>query len=111
MVVSKKRIGIQNLPKKLGFKSFDQRRALTKIDNRESSLEEPKSYLYSNPLRSSSVCHKKSLSNERQTSAVKTKGRGGKPASYRHKKIKQRSQMSAIKRVSATQAMINLIKT
>lgn len=45
--------------KKMSFKSFDQRRAFTRIDQRDSSLEDPTtdSYiaLYANPLRSSSA--------------------------------------------------------
>lgn len=108
--------------KKMSFKSFDQRRALTKLDHRDSSLEEPSNYLYNNPLRSSSACHKKSFSNERNSSAHKKSAKAGrqnlvshpilvKAESHRHKKIKQRSQLNGMKRVSATQAMLNMIKS
>lgn len=73
MVTSKKRIGGSNIPntKKTNFKSFDLRRAITKLDQREWSLEEPKNCLYTNPLRSSSACHKKNLSNERRSNKHK----------------------------------------
>lgn len=123
MILSKKRIVNNHGPhvKKMSFKSFDQRRALTKTDHRDEGFDEPSNYLYANPLRSSSACHKKSFSNERSSSPRKNKStKGGKvatlivlvkPSSTRQKKIKQRSQMSALKRVSATQAMINLIKS
>lgn len=124
MFLSKKRIVNNHGPhvKKMSFKSFDQRRALTKIDHRDEGFDEPSNYLYANPLRSSSACHKKSFSNERHSSSPRKNksSKGGKvatsivlvkPSSTRQKKVKQRSQMSALKRVSATQAMINLIKS
>jgi len=99
--------------KKMSFKSFDQRRALTRIDKRESSLEDPinDSYiaLYANPLRSSSACHKKSLSNER-SSINKKQLKVGKSSSQRHKKMKQNGNSNTMKRISATQAMLQLMK-
>lgn len=108
--------------KKMSFKSFDQRRALTKLDHRDASLEESSNYMYNNPLRSSSACHKKSFSNERNSSAHKKSAKAGRPSlishpilvkvdSHRQKKIKQRSQLHGMKRVSATQAMLSMIKS
>jgi hypothetical protein len=110
---SKKRLGnsSNHAVKKMSFKSFDQRRALTKLDHRDTSLDDPANYLYSNPLRSSSACHKKSFSNERHSSPSKPKMKAAKPSSHRSKKTKNRSQIGVLKRVSATQAMINLIKS
>jgi hypothetical protein len=79
MLLNKKRIANNNEPylKKMSFKSFDLRRGLTKLENRDGSLEEPSNYLYSNPLRSSSVCHKKSFSQERTSSPRKNKSLKG----------------------------------
>lgn len=106
--------------KKMSFKSFDHRRALTKLENREESFDDPASYLYSNPVRSSSAWHKKNNSNERSSSGHKKSTKASvksavdykymKPASHRHKQ-KAKNKGSNMKRVSATQAMINLIKS
>ena len=105
----------------MSFKSFDHRRALTKLEHREGSFEDPANYLYSNPIRSSSAWHKNTHNNERSSSTHKKSTKvnikqGGdqnmiKPASHRHKqKIKQKQGLNNLKRISATQAMINLIK-
>ena len=110
---------VQMLTNKNSFKSFDQRRALTRLEQRENSLEKPQNDSYvalnQNPLRSSSACHKKSYSNEKSSSnATNSKKQGfkvGKPTSHRHKtKLKQNVNTNTMKRISATQAMINLIK-
>lgn len=119
--IGKKRFQAAGQNMKNSFKSFDQRRALTKLDNRDGSFDDPSNYLYSNPLRSSSACHKKSMSNERNSSAHKQKSSkigmksfvdpsSIKPSSQRNKKMTKRPNLNGMKRISATQAMINLIK-
>ena len=105
----------------MSFKSFDHRRALTKLENREESFDDPASYLYSNPIRSSSAWHKKNHSNERSSSGHKKSTKASvksaadykymKPSSHRSKQKTKNKGISNIKRISATQAMINLIKS
>jgi hypothetical protein len=95
--------------KKKSFKSFDQRRALTRLEHRENSLDNPANDSYvglnGNPLRSSSACHKKTYSNEKTASKNKSQ-KLHKQTSQRHKN----TNSSTMKRISATKAMITLIK-
>jgi len=95
--------------KKMSFKSFDQRRAMTKLDHRDASIDDPVSYSYSNPLRSSSACHKKSKSSKAGNSTHRKII--VKASSQRNKKMKQSHQMNPMNRISATQAMLKLVKT